>query len=115
MARINIEQVTILCIVAKKDWFILKRIRVFIWYNILKKLLSPENFSFISLMMIMQNILKATWNRKLSSAKSSKYTDIILSPVIRYILLMFSLLKENFLLPASFLSSKVKLNVFNQH
>ena len=39
MSWINIEHnIAILCIVIRKDWFILKRIPVFIWYNILKKI-----------------------------------------------------------------------------
>ena len=41
-----------------------------------KKSLCPENISFISLMMIVQNMLKSTWNMKLSYAMSSKQTDI---------------------------------------
>ena len=71
-SEINIEHVSILCIVVRKDWFISKEIPFFIWYYILKENLCPENISFISLIMIIQNILKPTWNRKLSHAMSSK-------------------------------------------
>ena len=53
MSWINMERnVTMLCIAVRKDWLILKRIALCIWYNILKKSLCPKNISFISLIMI---------------------------------------------------------------
>ena len=54
MPWINMERnVTTLCIVMRKDWFILKRIALCICYNILKKSFCSKNISFISLIMIM--------------------------------------------------------------
>ena len=54
MSWINIEHnVTILCIVLRKDWFVFKNCLSLFGTTFSKKSLCPENISFISHIMIM--------------------------------------------------------------
>ena len=113
MSGINIKHATIPCVkltlnsscftnnlrelIQKKRqkifWFHIKNNScLYLVYNILKKkYLSLKNFSFISLIMVMQNSLKPTWNRMLSYAMSSNpnrpiYLKALSSEFLFYVL-----------------------------